>query len=97
MQGEAIGTASQDGEKLYIDNKGVTTCATVAPTHEFADMDLRHIVYDNLHTKIVDIKWVTSHRQESEARNAPEQEEIQRNTKSCPLGQNGHPLARAGL
>ena len=82
VQGTTIGTALvQNGDKLFIDNKGVIACAIVAPTRECADMDLRHIVYDNLGTKTVDIEWVPSHRQESEARYAKDWEEIWRNAK----------------
>ena len=60
----------QHGDKPFIDNKGVTTCAVVLPKHECADVNVRQVVYDNLGTKTVDIEWVPSHRQESEARNA---------------------------
>ena len=52
MQGIAVGTAlAQDGDKLFIDNKGVTACAAVALTPQVAHMDLRHIVYNNLGTR----------------------------------------------
>ena len=51
------------------DNKGVTTCATVEPTREYAKMDLHQTMYDDLGTKFVDIKWIAGHRQDCEARN----------------------------
>ena len=71
MQGAAIGTVlAQDADTLYIDNKGVTTCAVVASTRKCVNMDLRHIVHDNLRIKTV--------VQESKARNAQEREGILR-------------------
>ena len=82
MQGTAMGNAlAQDRAKLYIDNKGVTACAAIAPTRECADMNLRHIVYDNLRTNTIDIKWVPSHRQELEPA-------MPTNEKKCGATQN---------
>ena len=71
MQGATVGTAlAHDGDKLSIDHKRVTGRAFVPPMRECANMDLRHIVYDNLGTKTVDIEWVPSHCQECKAHNA---------------------------
>ena len=49
-------TLAQDGDKLFIDNKGVTTCAASAPTRECEDMDLLQTVYNNLSTKSIDVE-----------------------------------------
>ena len=82
MQGAAVGSAlARNEDTLFIDNKGVITCAAVAPMHECADMDLCQIVYDNLGTKTIDIEWVPSHCQEFAACNAHEREEIRRNAE----------------
>ena len=64
MQDVMIGSdLAQDGDKLFINNKTITTCAAVTPTHECAHMDLRQIVYNHLGTKSVDIEWICGHAQ----------------------------------
>ena len=79
-RGEMYGAAiASDGDTQYIDNMAVTKCAHRRPTHECFDADIRHKVCDQVQHKCVTAQRIPSHRLETEARNAQEREQIQRN------------------
>ena len=80
MYGAAIGAAiASNGDTQYINNMGVTKCAHRRPTHECFDVDIRHKLCDKVQHKRIAAEWIASHRLETEARNAQEREQIQRN------------------
>ena len=73
MQGTTIGsTLPQDGDQLFTNNKGVTTCAVVAPTRpcvkKTSAKQCTPIWAPG--TNSIDIEWIPNHRQESKACNA---------------------------
>ena len=80
MYGAAIGAAiTFDGDAQYIDSMAVTKCAYRRPTHECSDADICHKVCDHVPHKRGAVEWITSHRLETEARNAQVCEQIRHN------------------
>ena len=70
---------ASDGDTQYINNMAVKKCAHRRPMHECSDANIHHKVCDQVQHKRVAAEWIASHRLQTEARNAQENEQIRRN------------------